>query len=1371
MVKDGTLNTLAIIGYAFACIFTVMAVVIGIYWGATGFKIKEKEIDVLVFVAPENTDEEVVTQNNTMNISTAEIQKIIEFSVAGTEKSSEEAEKTDNGGISKKIILTINNEYKNFKEAETDKTSIWFVEKDEKGNPKQVVDDETGESHYVKKETNRLVARVDEKIYIMLATTTYDDTTLYDFFGEDADIEDYQKDYIKGGLSYIHAKSEDGLFSAKDLEVKVDIPVEAAKIVVEGYNYNGVKADLTDRIEKTQKIEYRNLITTPESLVNFVTFFNFDASSLGTTIYYETTEENSDVYDGSITYKSGNFYTVRETNGTISFVENTDLTFSDLQYFLQGTDLELNIKTFPENAISPLSKTSKSFVFDLHGVSNDTATLKEENDKNILKIDKQVGGTFTPGAITIQASVQGLLKDETKSVTTTLVVQAARAEAESVEKKSAINSIVVLVNNTSQNNINTEIHACGNAEGGSNYLDIEVIPKFYNQHNNPFKGDYSSLKYCVASNHGTEEGQVNVTSLANSFQNVITCTPDSQDNTDKIYRFTASRFLFGDEEINFQLSVNDEFDEQKTITIPIIPTIINPTSNDEVSYTRSHDIPITKYDKEFLSEVIGATVENDSVSDQQEVVVNVANTSGKAFTYAKWVYFLSTAKAKNENDAPAQTMDVEEDPEETELPAVKATKEGQLVSKNGEHFGNQIYAQNTGSVAICPKLVLCDKDGNPLNYKYVPLTVDDNTGYVLFNFDSTNGKEITTFASLSVNEDPYDNCYVVLYDTKTTINVNVTGRLEFAFFYDYNDGKYSNLFKAEINNETFSETIEVPADSTTRYVYARASSSEKLDEIYADGDKNLQFTISGLNSDPIEILKNAEYLSKDGVYTGIRIPISISSEVDPFTAQVKLEDSDAIFGNFIGKSIDINVAKNSGIFEEVTSLISPDCLTASDVGKIVRYSGTSFVTSKSFIYDSKFAIGDKIYVIVNEQDVSENNVVNIYEGEEKGEAEPVATLDINSCFTLTGDDPSISYHINGYVVETYKTLAAGYYIVQEKSGEAGVYEWAPYKNGVGHEVDIWWNYDHNNINPKEIKMKYGRDSDDQIPFVRYYSLTNPVDCMNYESCNIDGYICPFYIPRTIYKTLNITRTKWNMGAVLTKTTSDEFEIVNYNGTGALALNTYNAVNILNPEHIKLREQTVDGKRYLAIDLYEDWQTEISNLYLVYKTSVNGTLKAIDVYKLTFEDTNYILTEQTFNSQNNLIFENSSNPNELQLKLDSNNIKISDLVKLIDNNTPTYYELDPEYITAKLFRETTINNTVELEDLSDYIQLTINASGEIICSCQSGYEFSTNSSNPKISTADTLKLVLYMFGDNSTVFFVIEINKTCNLSLNVIQQAS
>ena len=404
-------------------------------------------------------------------------------------------------------------------------------------------------------------------------------------------------------------------------------------------------------------------------------------------------------------------------------------------------------------------------------------------------------------------------------------------------------------------------------------------------------------------------------------------------------------------------------------------------------------------------------------------------------------------------------------------------------------------------------------------------------------------------------------------------------------------------------------------------------------------------------------------------------------------------------------------------------------------------------------------------MIVNEKDNEDNDVVNIYEGEEKGEGNPVATVDANNYFML--DELSdISYHINGNYLETLKTLTEGYYIVEE-SGEPNVYEWASYGSGVGDEGKVWWYYSNNS--QKEIKMKYERDAASNIGFlINYDAIANPVDNMDYESCSSDGHAWPFYIPTQIYKTLNIKRTKWNVEVQITnKTISDEYEIVKYTGNGILTFNTYSNATVSTPQYIKLRTQMVDDEEYLAIDLYEGWQTEISNLYLVYKTSVNSVLKAIDAYKLTFEDANYILTEQTLNSQSNLIFDCDINNNNGTLQLDSNNKTISDLVQLYDNSISTYYELSPTNITAKLFRD----NNGQLQDLSDYITLTINSSGEIVGSLKSGYVFSSNSNNLKISTADDLKLVLYMFSNNKTVFFVVEIDKICNLSLNVIQSQS
>jgi len=1347
MVKDGTLNTLAIIGYAFTAIFTVMALVIGIYWGATGFKDKEKEIDNLVFVAQEDTDE-VITQNNTMNISSTNIEKIIEFSLAGTENPEEEQ---TSGGLTKKITLTINNEYKNFRAASVDSTSIWFVAKDENGNPKKVKDEGTDVEHYVRIEANKLTARVDEKIYIMLATTTFDDETLQSFF-LDEDFEEYEyKTDIKGGLSYIHARSEDGLFVAKDLEVKVDVPVRSAKIVVEGYGYDGKYDDLTAKIAKTQNVEYNHIFTSIAGLNSFLQTFTPSESTLNTTIYYKTDEENSTQNIDNVSYISGNFYTVKkdEVKNEYKFVQNTSLTFGELQYFLEGTNLNLSIKTFPENALIPLSKTLKNFSFELIGVNQNTARiLNDDINDNVLEIDrdKTKDDSFQFGAIKIKATVQVLL-NSASTIETEFVIQSAKTEAQSISSKNdKITEIIVPVNGSQ------ELHAKGLLENNSTYLDIEIIPKFYNQHNNPYAGKYDILRARISDNHGDEAGQVNITSLGDTnknYTNAISKTDDVASN-DKTFTFNASRLLFGDEQVFFEISVDDNFEEGKTIKIPISSSIVLPESN-ELTYTQSHSISITKESAEFLSAVIGAEVTEDKILDQEavgedELEVSLSSSSPKNLTYNKWVYFLSTATGQNESDRGESTPDPNDEENASSESAIKYTKAKQIVSGDGGRFGNEIYAQNQGGEQIAPKLVLCDEAGYPLNYKYERFTPDDDTGFILFD-------ETTNFSGLT---NDYANCYVVLFAPKNLVSVTVSERLtKFAFFHNYDteSGDYSNLFDVKITDiNRFSETIQVPLNST-KTVYAMANSTNALTNFLTDNQFDIYKDFSTTGNIAITQLTKAGEEEGAEIKTGIQIsftPSAVTQNNSPFTANIiKDGDIDEAFGSFVGEVIDVDVARISGIFESTNSLTP--YLTASDVGKIAYYTENNgfITTSKTLIYNSRFAIGNTVYTIKDE--IIEGNLVkNIYAEDSE---EPIQV--VSNSFSID----SATYYINGNFVETRQSIAKGYYIVKSQT-ESGVttYYWDSYPT-TGDKV--WW-YD----NQKEIRMRYERNNSNNLKFFE----DNPIKHMYYDAypdSNNGEY--PFEIPAQIYRTLNITKTNGNEGVTLTGTYQDVYEIINYSGTNPLTLSTYGGVDnnnnplVTTPNNIKLRE----AESQLFIDLYEGWTSEINNLYLVYKTSlISGqagnqttTLKAIDAYKLTFDDTNYVITDKTSNADT-FVFDSS----DKKLKLSGTAVTISDLIKLVDmNNNSTEYDISPVAITAKLFRG---NN-----DLSQYITVSVNPStGEISCSPADGYVFDNNSNNSTpVSSSDNLKLVLYMFDYDAgvdPVSFVIEIDSTCKLSFNI-----
>ena len=1340
MVKDGTLNTLAIIGYAFTAIFTVMALVIGIYWGVTGFKEKEKEIDALVFVAPENTDSEVITQNNTMNISTTEIQKIIGFSVAGTEQPpAEQASEQD--VLTKKITLTINNEYKNFKAAPVDATSIWFVEKDENGNPKKVKDEETEEEHYVRLETNKLTARVDEKIYIMLATTTFDDETLKSFFLEE-EVENYEyKTDIKGGLSYIHARSEDGLFVAKDLEVKVDVPVRSAKIAVEGYDYNGDYVDLTDKIAKTQNVEYDHIFTSKTKLDSFVR----SEKTLGTTIYYETDEENSTLSIDNVSYTSGNFYTViKDNDNNLKFAQNNDLTFEELQYFLEGTELKLSIKTFPENALMPLSKSIKNFEFNIFETNQNTARIKEDNKLEIDR-DKTQNNSFEPGTIKIEAEVQVLLNSDS-TIKTQFFVQSAQTEVATIKSKNdsmkengEMKEITIPVNSTQT------LYANKENENNLTHLDIEIIPKFYNKHNNPYAGQYN-LNSRISNNHGEESGQVNIQSLGDtnkSYTDAITLTSSSQNSSE--FTIKANRLLFGDEEYYLEISVDDKFEESKTIKIPISSSIVLPTQ-DELSLKQQHSTTVTKESADFLSAVIGGTITEDKVLEQGEIKDYLAVSVTKELTYNNWVYFLSDVKAKNETSV--GTASVEEDSSDssetspetsTSNLAIKCTTAGQIVSKDGETFGNAICAQNQGTETISPKLVLCDEQGFPLNYKYERFTPDDNTGFILFD-------ETTNFSDLTKDND-YENCYVVLFAPKINVSVKVFEQLtKFAFFYNYDteSGKYSNLFRLDATSQQgFNETIEVPSNQQ-KIVYAMANSSNALANLGANNQFGISFSEGSVVSNSSAIAP----ITKDDTTSGLQIIFT----PNPSDITANIVNNEESFGSFNAKAIEVDVAKISGIYESTDSLTP--YLTESDVGKIAYFTEESgYITiSKTPIYNNMFAIGGTVYTIKDEI-IEGNPAKNIYA---EGSENPIPVS--SNSFEISGT----TYYINGNYVETRQYLEQGYYVVKSQT-ESGVttYYWDEFNTA---DDVVWWN-------SKEIKMQAQKwiNTSSTEPTS---SESAPIVEIGYDPLVGNTHYL-FKIPAKIYRTLNITKANGNEGVTLTGTYQDEYEIINYSGQDPLTLSTYGGVDknndplVSTPDNIKLRKV----EDYLYIDLYEGWQSKINNLYLVYKTSlISGqttTIKAIDAYKLTFDNTNanYVITDKT-SSTDIFVFDSS----DKKLKSGETVVKISDLIKAVDmsDNNSTEYDISPRYITAKLFRGN--------EDLSQYILVFVTETGVTCRPPSNSYEFSDENTNinTKIEGSSDLKLVLYMFrynyNDNS-INFVIEINAKCQLGFNVNETAS
>ncbi len=748
MNKKRFLSSMTVVGYGMLAVFVVLFIAIAIFLSINGFGKVEKKVDKIAFSMPENSAE-VTTENDVTSISTTDIYKTIDFKIAGVAGNEEVDYST------RTITVVINNSSgTEFTPASKEATSVWFVQRNGSG---ELLQDEEG--NYIPVDSNKIDVKVNDPITLMLATTKYEDNDLN---------PDKDASYLKGGISYIHARSGDNLLDADEIKVQVDVPVENFEIVVYGYDYNDTtnqKIDLTDSIKKTSGISYKNIRKITNEGDEYLNISDTTQNHLGKTIYF--------VGESTSKYEKGKYYTVVEKeNNTIGWQEN-----NSLRYFIQGTQLDLGVRTFPQNATSPILGKFKQAMFSLEAVSSDSAVISG-SELSVVGAD-----AATTGSIKIVATLPILLGG-TERVASEIVVETAAYEIEKLEydnnqiKDNTINCFLNKQMNVNFNSIEQD-------DGLS--LGISIIPKFYNGHNNPYENDFTSIYAELRSNHGVADegaGTISVSSLAEGFVEPISSfstrnVTNGTKTTNKIASFTASRMLFSDENIYLIISNQQSFSDTNLpyLAFKVVSIINKPVTNqqneelNELTYNAELTINFAKEDENYIyfagkkydEEVL---INNEKIIEEGILSSNNSNelkidytketerpiiyTSTDQSLFAKWVFFAQT-----------RVSDV-----------ISLSSTGQI--KTPTTYGSQVYAIGQGNINIYPKLVLCNQDYEPINCFYETFAVNDETGYLLID-------EIKSTDLIESNK----NNYVVLYDPQISEKIVVTEKLvELSFFYD-----------------------------------------------------------------------------------------------------------------------------------------------------------------------------------------------------------------------------------------------------------------------------------------------------------------------------------------------------------------------------------------------------------------------------------------------------------------------------------------------------------------------------------------------------------------------------------------------------------
>ena len=989
MDKKRLFSSMTVIGYGLCAVFVILAIAVSIFLAINGFSKPEKKVDNIVFSMPENT-EDVTTSNNTTSVSTDNLKKTIKFSIAGKTNSQDEIDYS-----TRKITVVINNSSTSFNPANKSETSVWFAQKNAAG---EILADEEG--NFIPVESNQIEIKVNDPITLILATTKYEEDDL-----------NPNKDafYIKGGISHIHARSDDALLQAQELKVQVDVPVENFELTVYGYDYNdttGKKVDLTESIQKTAGISYKNIRKVTNEGDDYLNLSDTSQNYLGRTIIF-TGESTSN-------FEKGKYYTVVEKQaGTIGWQEN-----NDLRYFIKGTELELGIRAFPENSTSAILGSFKQAIFSIEPDDPNSAIIKEgTNLLSVVGFDPE-----TTGSIKVVATLPVLLSG-TERVETSIFVETAPYEIDRLEIQNEFlqGKIECLLNKEIKVGFN------GSVQDADIGLDLKVIPKFFNGHNNPYENDFTSIYAELRTNHAeTADPSSKIIALptvAESFKNPISLFKSSSFGeegklSNKVISFTPTRLLFEDEVVSLIVSGQTSFSdtEQPYCVFQIKPFINKPivSINDEVNeldYQRSLEIGFAKEDKNYI-EVTKAEYNESELIDGEKITQegSLSATGELKITYKKENERPIIYKTNNQNLFYKWVYFAEGGEGEFKSDVIMLSKTGQL--KSPSTYGISAYAVGDGNINLLPKLVLCDKDGNPLNCSYKTFTVDENTGFLLAQ----------NIKSTDLN-DENENNYVVIFEPQITQKIVVIENLtEVTFFYDQN-----------LTDKVEGDVEVIAGGSKSFYFVANSQKALKHANLAEEGER-LTATLKMTNQDDLNL--EITYDKTDYKYASF----TISEKPADADCLVDLKVSESFVGSLKPQIKELDIQSIDAVFDVVSELKMPllskdenrRVLFVGESGTIVNTDGNDLTLEKNKFYvvasKTDDETGDTIYFWKQEEEhlsLNYNNNIKSINIKESATKSGVEIQSISFVVPKTEEESLITLPENPYVTLTLKQ-AHGY---------------------------------------------------------------------------------------------------------------------------------------------------------------------------------------------------------------------------------------------------------------------------------------------------------------------------------------------------------
>ena len=923
MDKKRILSAMTVVGYGMIAIFLILAIVIGIMLSINGFGKPEKKVNNIIFSMPDNS-QGITTENNTTSIATTDLKQTINFTIAGA------------AGVNmvdystREITVVINNSSTDFTPAKKDDTCVWFAQVGADGQPLEDAD-----HNYIPVESNKINVKVNDPIVLILATTQYPDDDLN---------PDKDALYLKGGISHIHARSGDLLLEAQELKVQVDVPVENFEIVVYGYDYNdttGEKVDLTDSVQKTAGISYKNIKDVENEGDEFLNISDTTQDYLGRTMHF--------VGESTSKYIQGKYYTVvAGDNQTIKWEENTSL-----RYFIKGTELELGVKAFPRNSTAAVLGSFKKAMFSLDRVSTDSAIILEGT--NLLSI---VGSDDdTTGSLRVVATLPILLGGNQR-VEADIIIETAAYEIEKLEitnNQVKDNTISCLLNKQISIGFNK------NAQGDEDInLGINIIPKFYNGHNNPYENDFTSIYAELKTNHANVSnpisGVISVSELKENFVEPISgittiVSRDGDKITNKVSTFTANRMLLKDERVYLIVSDQASFSDAKRpyVLFNVAPTINKPETNqqnaelNELEYKTEISVSFAKEDAKYI-ELSGKSYAEETLINGDKITVDVRLSNQKKdelmITYLKETERPIIYPTNNQILYTKWVFFTEKSGDEFPTGVVMLSETGQI--RTPTTYGYEAYPIGQGNVDIYPKLVLCDKNGNPFNCFYETFTVNNSTGYLLAE----------NISSADIKEENKNN-YVVIFDPHISEKIVVTENLtDLTLFYD---AALTDKVEGDVEIvENVSKTFYLIGNSQTALANSKQQGKKLQATLKMSGDKQYNLTIT--------------YLKDSYNYNYASVEVAGRPKDDDCSMEFKQNENLIASINPQIKAVDIQSI--DAVFDVVMELKLP--LFEKDNQRRVLYTGSN-TTIKNTDGENLNVVNNKYYM-VKEKIVDEKTI-------------------------------------------------------------------------------------------------------------------------------------------------------------------------------------------------------------------------------------------------------------------------------------------------------------------------------------------------------------------------------------------------------------